>query len=161
MEITPQIYLGEHRGLPQVINAFIHVRHGIHHLLGQIMQPPIVHTHPLGTIVLFGKQHSRPKRRLGGLNPPKRQILVELPSKLHLFLGAGAENTVAGWDRIQNEVDPMVGGPKGWQARGNFLGENAPKPISRLLDYGRNEFLNDAWGFAGGDRKFSPIARQK
>ena len=58
MKSTAQVHFGEHRGLPHMVDAFINARHRVNHVLGQVIETPVIHTHALGAIVFLGEEDS-------------------------------------------------------------------------------------------------------
>ena len=99
---TAQIHFGEHGWFPHMVQTLVNLWHGVRYLFCHVDQSATVYAHPLGAIMLFGKQHTSPKSRVRRFNSPMVQILIQLLSQLHLFLGTLSEHAMTRWDCIRH-----------------------------------------------------------
>ena len=102
MEATAQIHLGVNTRLTHVVQALVNPGHRIHHLLGDVVQPPVINAHPFRTIVLLRKQNAGAESRMRRFNPTMRKILVQLTTKLHFFRRGIPKNAVTWRSRIRD-----------------------------------------------------------
>ena len=109
MEATAQIHFGEDTGLTHVVQALVNPGHRIHHLFGDVVQPPVINAHSIRTIVLLRKQNASTES--GMRSQTMRKILVQLMTKLHFLRRSIPKNAVTGWNRIRDQVHAVIGRP--------------------------------------------------
>ena len=96
MEATAQIHLGKNTGLTHVVQALVNSGHRIHHILLDVVQPPIINAHPFRTIVLLRKQNAGTESRVRRLDPAMVHVFIQLTTQLHFFRRTIHVNTMAG-----------------------------------------------------------------
>ena len=110
VETRPEVHFGENARTSHSVDAFVDPRHSVYDFRRELVESAVVDAHAESSVMFTRKWYSSSKSGACRLDPIVSKILVQLLFQFFVLGRAHAENPMARWDSIWDQVDAMVRG---------------------------------------------------
>ena len=110
VKARPEVHFGENARISHSVDTFVDPRHRVHDFQCELVESAVVYAQAETSVMFTRKENYSSESGACRLDPTVSKILVQLLFQLFALDRAHAEDPMARWDSIWDQVNEMVRG---------------------------------------------------